>query len=474
MVKSSNGEGGARMARDEAEEHMTYNEWVQSNAGRYTNDRKGRDAKKADWKALQARVQKKKAQLEEKIEQLKQDGKLDARELRLLAIQTGIQQELDDPEPIDWSKELEHALQDGKSIRGIDHRIADATRLAQEKALEEEADRIVAEELRERRREEKERKNRKNIYITIPHTSVTRSTAPYDECIIENISLASPETNGSSPYVVTTPTCSTITTPRNTADSVDCLKTPRTEHRKPKAQKKLKGKAANIVKFMHVDRDHPLYEEKIAWESDEHFNQWYQTQREIDVRDWTAVRLKLERKLAKETDRRSHILNLQVQREREALKAKEAVQEKIRLERALVKQMQELKRVQIEKAKKWFMGNTISANFTAWKSYTAFMISKREETAKTKRKCVQLSFVGLVVCCLLVIGMWLLVNYLEAQRVQHEAQMALEDEIASKSLNKKNAGTTRRARRLLRGGWQHSSSSHIPVFRSTQYIISRV
>ena len=95
--------------------------------------------------------------------------------------------------------------------------------------------------------------------------------------------------------------------------------------------------------------------------------------------------------------------------------------------------MMELKKVQLAKAKKWFTGNTVVANFTAWKEYTANMIIQRAETRKRRKKQCKWAIVWLIICTGLATFSFWVYKYVEAENAAYQQKLKEEEETAANS-----------------------------------------
>ena len=410
----------ARVAEEEAEEQMTFQEWHVRTKDRYPNDKTGKLQKRKDWQTIKDRIKRKK---EEEFERQRQE--------RILMRYK--------PPVIPWKKYLAQARVKGEDLDEIDKRIRQHEQKTIDRGRHNKAESIVLQEYVENRRQlECETKSE---YIKVANTAVIRDKTVY----VKDLGAELPHT------------------PRSgTVDKT--VITPRTVDRVPKQRRKIRGDHAEIIKFSRVDKHHELYEEKVAWETKNIHKAWFEDQRQKDVHEWSMQRIVLEQKVNTETACRAAKIDHENKKMAKALKEANDQKEQVKLEHKLLLEMQLLKKKQLKIATKWFIGNRTGANFTAWKEYTSHMIIQRAETRNRRIRQLKYSIVCLLVCAGLAIGGYYLLRYIEAQNADYQKKLKEEEEVAAKSLNRnqnnKDASDDQ-ARRFLRHDWaQENEPTH--------------
>lgn len=399
----------ARVAEEEAEEQMTFQEWHMHAKDKYSDDKRGKIQKRKDWQAIKDRIKRKK---EEAFERQRQE--------RILMRYK--------PPIIPWNKYLAQARVEGQDLDEIDKRVRKHEQEKLEQSRQNKVDNIVFQEYVENRRQlECETKSE---YIKVANTAVIRDKTVY----VKDLGAELPHT------------------PRSGTVDKTVITTPRTVDRVPKGRKTIRGNHAEIIKFSRVDRHHELYEEKVAWETENIHRAWFEDRRKKDVDDWGMQRIVFDQNMNTETVCRAAKIDHENKKMAVALKEASDQKERIKMEHKLMLEMQLLNKKQLEKAKTWFMGNKTETNFIAWKNYTSNMIIQRAETRKRRIRQLKYSIVCLLVCAGLATGVYFLLRYIEDQNAAYQNKLKEEDEVASKSRyrNKNKDTSDDQARRFLR------------------------
>ena len=116
-----------------------------------------------------------------------------------------------------------------------------------------------------------------------------------------------------------------------------------------KGRKTIRGNHAEIIKFSHVDRHHELYEEKVAWETENIHRAWFEDRRKKDVDDWGMQRIVFDQNMNTETVRRAAKIDHENKKMAVALKEASDQKERIKMEHKLMLEMQLLNKKQLEK-----------------------------------------------------------------------------------------------------------------------------
>ncbi len=222
--------------------------------------------------------------------------------------------------------------------------------------------------------------------------------------------------------------------------------TPKTARRKPRENLELK--------YARVTRDDPeLYEEKIEWIADQQRIDFQKMHRGADRQAWEIfLETKMDTLMHIRTEKRSKDIDEAKRRKRvEREKIEREKKEMLDAKRAEI-QMKTLNKERLKRARQLFYGASTRANFSAWKDYTAYIISKRAEDRKKCIRRLKWSFAVLLLMVGLAYGAYVLTITIQEEQRLKKAQAAQElaDAEERRSRNKAENPDKKRLRRHLK------------------------
>ena len=221
--------------------------------------------------------------------------------------------------------------------------------------------------------------------------------------------------------------------------------TPKTSRRKPRENLELK--------YARVTRDDTkLYEEKVEFIADQQRIEFQKLHRQNDRQAWEMfLETKMDTLMHIRTEKRSKEIDeakMRTQLEKERIEREK--KEKLDAKRAEI-EMKTLNKERLNRARKLFYGASTRANFTAWKEYTAYIISKRAEDRKKCIRRLKWSFALLLLFTGLAYGAYVLTITIQEEQRLKKAQAAKEFQEAEERRNKNTAGNSeKRLRRRLK------------------------
>ena len=203
-------------------------------------------------------------------------------------------------------------------------------------------------------------------------------------------------------------------------------RTPRTVERKVKKRPRKPMKPFKLLEDFKrpqaANRNSPLYEKHVEWQKEQSTKEWLKNRRLDDRHEMFLLRLDLDAKMNKQTQKISDTVNRIEKEKREEILRKQEKKLRRQREKEHIALMKELKKEAFKKAKEFFCGASLKQNFRAWANYTAYILAHREEVKKKrKRRAIICILVTIVLLLLLVLG-WYLYTQIRAQQIASAAK----------------------------------------------------
>jgi hypothetical protein len=204
----------------------------------------------------------------------------------------------------------------------------------------------------------------------------------------------------------------------NDIEDEDTTTTPRTV--KARQKKKPLNKAFQVMdefkRPQAADRNHPLYEQHMTWKKEQATHQWLTERRLEDRTELYLLKLKLDKKVHKDTEKLSNKLNSQEEKKRKAFLAEQEFKLKVKLEKEHFEMMKKMKKEAYKKARNLFCYASLKQNFRSWAKYTQFMKEFRAKRQKKRKRQCKICILGFIILIGALYGAWFL--YTEIARMQ--------------------------------------------------------